>query len=480
MTQHRRSTVKHSAIAIGVVACGLALAGAAEARNPHCAGGIQYVVQGMRDKDKGNTEDYERQMRKAVEQLSTCAAEDPADAEAIGYLGWAYAETGQWTEAGKAFQQAITGLEAKGDKKKVDWAKGNLESYWVNLYNPAVNDIKTSQEIYPDYLRTPADGEKEMHEQAGRQLDSAIVKLRSARMLKPDDVTTARMLGTSLFLKGEFTEADQVLREALAKKPDDAELKEALTASRTRNASRLLEQEKYDEAIQFYTELSTASPDDATLYAGMGEAYMKRAQKKDGEGRAADWKASGAAYAKAASLRPDDADMQFMAGQGFSNGGDYAGSEKHWREAVRLKPDDVDAIGALAQALTEQKKYDEAVSVVLAGLDKDPRNKALHQRLGGIYSKSGNNDASYKAMVVYLAMQRGAKADKPSAPAGSAAAAALSSQGAPEEVYAWEADGEKYETWLWYGKKSAQTFKGGVSVVKSDWSAPAKATASKK
>ena len=35
----------------------------AEARNPHCAGGIQYVVQGMRDKEKGNTEDRSEERR---------------------------------------------------------------------------------------------------------------------------------------------------------------------------------------------------------------------------------------------------------------------------------------------------------------------------------------------------------------------------------------------------------------------------------
>ena len=69
-----------------------ALAGIAEARNPHCAGGIQYVVQAMKDKDKGNTDDYQREINKAVQQLEQCSSEDPNDLEALGYLGWAYAE----------------------------------------------------------------------------------------------------------------------------------------------------------------------------------------------------------------------------------------------------------------------------------------------------------------------------------------------------------------------------------------------------
>jgi hypothetical protein len=44
----------------------------AEARNPHCSGGILYVTQAMRDKDKGDRESYERQIRKAVTELSEC------------------------------------------------------------------------------------------------------------------------------------------------------------------------------------------------------------------------------------------------------------------------------------------------------------------------------------------------------------------------------------------------------------------------
>src|SRR5437867_3400177 len=100
-----------------------AITGVAEARNPHCAGGIQYVVQAMRDKDKGNAEDYAREINKAVQQLEQCQGEDPIDFEAIGYLGWAYAEVDSACLAGKAFAASIKGLEAKGDVKKVDWVR---------------------------------------------------------------------------------------------------------------------------------------------------------------------------------------------------------------------------------------------------------------------------------------------------------------------------------------------------------------------
>jgi hypothetical protein len=108
-------------ITMGAAAlCILVTAGTAFARNPHCAGGIQYVVNGMKDKDKGNMEDYERQMHKAVHQLEICSSEDAEDFEAIGYLGWAYAEIGNFEKAGEAFNASVEGLTAKGEQLNAD------------------------------------------------------------------------------------------------------------------------------------------------------------------------------------------------------------------------------------------------------------------------------------------------------------------------------------------------------------------------
>jgi len=51
---------RHAIVPSLALAALLGLSVAAEARNPHCAGGIQYVVGGLRDKEKGNLEDARR------------------------------------------------------------------------------------------------------------------------------------------------------------------------------------------------------------------------------------------------------------------------------------------------------------------------------------------------------------------------------------------------------------------------------------
>ena len=146
--------MNHRKTVAAVVAL-LLVAGVASARNMHCAGGIQYVVQGLKDKERGNTEDYSREMNKAVDQLVACANEDPADLEALGYLGWAYAELDSSGPAGMWFQKSIDGLSAKGDKKKLEIVLNNRESYWARAYNEGIKRIGDAQNAWPEYTKTP-------------------------------------------------------------------------------------------------------------------------------------------------------------------------------------------------------------------------------------------------------------------------------------------------------------------------------------
>src|SRR5262245_62605102 len=161
-----------------------AAAGTALARNPHCSGGILYVTQGMRDKDRGDAESYQRQMNKAVVELEQCVSEDPNEYESFGYLGWAYAELDSTCKAGKAFDTAIKGAEAKGDKKKADWARGNRDHYWAVAFNKGVGSIQDAQNAYADYTKKPEDeAETTLKNEAGKHYKEAIASLTAAACL---------------------------------------------------------------------------------------------------------------------------------------------------------------------------------------------------------------------------------------------------------------------------------------------------------
>jgi hypothetical protein len=170
---------KRYLVIAAMLAVPLGGAGVAFARNPHCAGGIQYVVQGLRDKDRGLAEDYTREMNKAVEQLTTCANEDPTDLEAIGYLGWALAEVDSCGPAGVAFQKAIDGLKAKGDAKKVVVVEGNRDHYWSAAFNEGIGKINAAQQVYPEYTKAPSDDEKPLKEEATKNYEARSSRSRA-------------------------------------------------------------------------------------------------------------------------------------------------------------------------------------------------------------------------------------------------------------------------------------------------------------
>ena len=471
--------MRYRAITIGAVLAMLALvlAGTAEARNPNCAGGIQYVVQAMRDKDKGNLEDYRREMLKAVDRLALCSSEDPEDLEALAYLGWAYAEIDSACPAGLAFQKAIAGLKAKGDKK-VEWAISNRESYWAKNFNEGVADIQAGQAAYAEFTKEPADdGEKALKAEAANKYAAAIAALDRAACLKPDDARTARNLGTVHALMGDLVKAEAIFREGLVAAPGDSDLVSALTLVRRQYAGKLLDEKHYDEAIGFYDELLKGSPNDADLHSGLADAYFKRAFAREGDARKADYKSAGDQYDRAARIKAGEADLLFNAALAYQNAADFASAETEWRDFIKLKPEDTDAMAALGSTLAELKKYDEAAAVLHQAVNLKPREKNLHRQLGGVYARADNQPKSYEEMVVYISLERGTPAENAAdaakkAPANSDAAKALASLGAPEELRYWEADGQKYETWLYWGKNLAYTMRAGQQVAKSDWGAP--------
>ena len=450
----------------------------AEARNAHCSGGILYVTQAMRDKDKGDRESYERQIHKAVGELSSCASEDPNDAEALGYLGWAYAEVESAGPAGKAFQASIDGLTAKGDKKKVEWATGNRNSYWARWFNDGIEHIRVAQQVYPEFAKKPADeGETTLKGEAEKNYKDALVNLTHASLIRPNHPLTIRNLGSVYAFMGQFKEAEAVFQDGLKAVPGDTSLTEALKSVRIGYARSLTDDKKYDEAIAYYNDLLKTDPNNSESYLALGGAYFERAQGKQADARKADFVLAGDAYAKAGDLKPTDADLPFNAALAYQNAGVWDKAEVQWRQALKRRPDDVEALSSLGMVLAEQKKFAEAIKTVHSAVVLKPQNKLMHRQLGSIYTKAGNNAKGTEELMLFLAMQGGQAADDPAAAAKAskpetAAGKTLASEGAPEQVVTWTSDKNTYETWFYWAKKRAYTFQAGTLMTKSDWSAP--------
>ncbi len=456
-----------TAVAVSLMAV---MAGTAFARNPHCAGGIQYVTQALNDKQRGNTEDYQREIHKAIDQLTAGAAEDPGDYEAQGYLGWAYAEVDKADSAGVWFARAAAGANAKGDKKKLDVITSNRDHYWSMAFNDGIKNIQDGQQF----------ADAGAKDEAAKSFAKAADRLTAASQLRPAHPQTIRNLATAYALAQNYDMAEKVLTAGIAQAGADTSahvLVEALTTVRANKAGALTDAKKYDEAIAYYQDLTKAEAGNADLWMGLGSAYYNRANTKQDAARKADFKLAADAYAKAYELRNTDATLAFNAALSYQNAGELASAESQWRAFLKSSPKDADALSSLGSVLADEKKFDEAQAVLQQAIDIKPEEKVHFRQLAAVYSKQGNNAKTAEMMFVYLAYDKGTPGDPAAAAkavkAGTGAANTAAAMGAPDKVFNWtDNTAGALQTWIYTGKKQAFTFNAAGTVVqKSDWNA---------
>ena len=466
---------------------GLALPGIAQARNEHCSGGIQYVVQAMRDKDRGYTEDYERQIKKAIQQLTMCEAEDPADFEAIGYLGWAYAEAESAAAAGAAFEKAIAGLKAKGDIKKMDLVRQNQMSFWAKWFNEGLDRIKTAQAAYPDFCKKP-DNEADvtLRGEAEKSYQKGEAAMTRARQIRAGDPLTARNLATVHALQCQFKQAEAILADGLKAAPEDSSLKAAMRVVRVNIANTMVDEKKYDEAITFYAELAKSEPTNADHWLATADIHFRQAQSGPEDTRPGHFRAAGEAYAKASELRSNDGDLSFNAALSFQNAKVYDKALPMWERTLKIRPEDTDALSAMGDVLIELKRCGEAITAVHRAVTLKGDDKILHRQLSSAYTRCGNNPKATEELVVFIALSRGTAAPDAAAAVkeakqGTAAAKTLASEGVPEQVYEWTADDQKWTSWFYWAKRRAYHFgDNGALSQKSDWATAGVAAGDKK
>jgi tetratricopeptide (TPR) repeat protein len=472
--------VRHRAIGIGAVLAvlGLVLTGTAQARNPNCAGGIQYVFQGDQDKKKGNLEDYRREMLKAVERLTMCAEEDPADFEALGYLGWAYAEMDSADLAGKAFEKSIDGLTKK-EPKKVDQVESWRKSYWVQYYNDGLSKLQAARATYPDLSKEPADDtDRQLKNEAAEKCSLAVGAFTRAAQIMPANAQSYNMLGAVYDYKGDTKAAEEALRSGLDKSPGDSTLKANLVAVRARYAGKLIDEKKYDEAITFFNDLVKTDSSNADLHLNLGIAHFERARTLQGDARKPEFKLAGEEYGRASDLKGGNADLLYNSAIAYQQADETASAEKRWNDLLRIRSDDTEAMGELATTYANQKRFDEAAAILHKAVNLKPKDAGLHRRLSNIYQMAGNASLSQQEIYVWIALDRGQAAPDAAEAAKKATAATdagkmLASMGTPDEVRFWEASGQKYQTWLYWSKNSGATFQAnGLLIAKSDWGAP--------
>ena len=255
--------------------------------------------------------------------------------------------------------------------------------------------------------------------QAKKEPDKAVEEIRKAIALEPDNIRFRLMLVDFYKSQNKAEAAEQELRAALKEKPDSVEYQAAL-------AELLFDRQKTDEAKTLMDGILAKNPE-----YGAANLLKARFLLKDGKKRDAvdtltplttnypKWPEPYFYLAVAhlglgeGELAQKDVGMALQHGPGVSRYHALAAqlalikgeSETAGREAtiaLRLDPRNYGAAKILAKALTQDKKYKEAVSLIESMLRQVPDDPDLIGNLGLAYLGLKDKDKAKETFVHLL------------------------------------------------------------------------------
>lgn len=201
----------------------------------------------------------------------------------------------------------------------------------------------------------------------GRPFDWPDPYQREVQAWRGDGARRAEQIN-GLLARQRFTEADALLAEALARRPEDPEL--LLLAGRS-----LLQQRRCPEAEARFREHLRVVPDSLNGLTQLALALLCQQR----------WADAVPVLERSVALKPDFAQAHGNLGVARSQLGDRAGAIRSYREALRCSPGDARQHAALAEELARAGDGEEARSHARQALQLDPgseRAKAVLGRLG--------------------------------------------------------------------------------------------------
>ncbi len=438
--------MKTSILATVVVAlaASVVLAPEAGARDFRVAGGIQYVIQGTKEKEKGNLEDARRIFGKAVTNLKMGVENDPKDNEAWLYLGQAYGELDSSKQCGDAFAEAARRLQ--GDAKLLKRATDNRDYFFNAAYNDGLKKYKDATNILPaEEILNSTDAKAT---EAKAKLAEAQVSFQKAIDINSTRAIAYDNMAIMLALQGKFADAGPVVDAGLA----NSEPKEGPEYDRLKNRKdslynnavvERLKANDYDGAITLLDGILVKDPTNFDVLTRAAQTAFDKAKKLE---EAKDEPGAKAAYGQAAG---------------------------YFGRAVATAPDETNKKDMMYNQVVASQASGDAKTAGQVAFDLvqiDPKDVTYHRLLRSAYDKMGaEKKASDEVWAILGLGDTAAPVADLAAFTGSVgktseAGKALGELGPPDEVRQFNSGDMKVDVWYWWTKKRCVAFTGGRKV----------------
>ena len=210
--------------------------------------------------------------------------------------------------------------------------------------------------------------------EAGRP-EEALAAARTAVEKRPDYVKALGLLGSTLIHKGNFVEAEEVLRRALEIDPGDK-------SGRREMANLLRVQERREEALEAYRGLLEIDPNYALAHSYIGDLLVQLQRYEEAvEPLSKALRLINSAPSATRDL-PTAHSIHVLLGTALRELGRSRAAEAHFRQALQLDPRNMDALEQVAAAEFRRRRYREALELYRTQLEIDPDKAATHVNIG--------------------------------------------------------------------------------------------------
>ncbi len=342
-----------------------------------------------------------------------------------------------YTKAGAEFDSSLVYDDGKKNQKFV---RENRQHYWVDHYNQG--------------LQFATDGK---YDRAARQL-------MIARLIDPND-SRAYTQGAVVLIKADRkTEAADLVQQGLTVDPQNEELNKLLQSIFVDAARKLIDQVR-----------ETESGAAATAKADSALDYLNMVQEKRGEdpnvyfdrGLANLELGSVIARGDTGEVVSPEAKARFVeAAKDFGKAAEMVPAEGENRDFH------VNALFNRMQALLNAQEYDEALAAVRQYLALEPTDAVAWQSLAQVMVQRADQEGTVNALVVSKSLAGNKiEVDQAVANAQKEEKDAVAANGNPDAVYTFQeqGSGDQINTWFWFGKKLAMSFKLGLETGRVTW-----------
>ncbi|WP_407398713.1 tetratricopeptide repeat protein [Treponema sp.] len=140
----------------------------------------------------------------------------------------------------------------------------------------------------------------------------------------------------------------------------------------------------YDDAIQCFNTVVEENPRDVLAFNHIGTIYA--AQKRHAE--------AVASYLKGLKVDPNHPILHLNIAKSYDKLGEFLKAQAEYEAALKSKPGWVEAIESYSDLLLRKNKTKTACEIVKKALYLNPKDAAMHTKLGDVYSRQDNFDSA--------------------------------------------------------------------------------------